>query len=92
MWRSGISKKGVRKEVGEMKSAFEKAMEKAEKLGSLSPEEMRERKEAEYTTLGRAIAERYMGHGHKQLLKEEVGQYSGEEKAVVSGGGAFQAG
>jgi len=69
--------------VGEMKSAFEKAMEKAEKLGSLSPEEMRERKEAEYTTLGRAIAERYMGHGYKQLLKEEVGRYSGEEEGIV---------
>ncbi len=73
------------KEVGEMKSAFEKAMEKAEKLGSLSPEEMRERKEAECTTLGRAIVERYLGHGHKQLLKEEVGRYSGEEKGMVMG-------
>lgn len=69
--------------MGEMKSAFEKAMEKAEKLGSLSPEEMREHKEAEYTTLGRAIAERYVGHGHKPLLKEEVGRYSGEEKGIV---------
>ena len=71
--------------MGEMKSAFEKAMEKAEKLGSLSPEEMREREEAEYTTLGRAIVERYLGHGHKQLLKEEVGRYSGGEKGVVMG-------
>jgi len=71
--------------VGEMKSAFEKAMEKAEKLGSLSPEEMRERKEAECTTLGRAIAARYMGHGHKQLLKEEVGRYSGDERGIVMG-------
>jgi hypothetical protein len=71
--------------VGEMKSAFEKAMEKAEKLGSLSPEEMRERKEAECTALGRAIAERYLGHGHKQLLEEEVGRYGGEEKGIVMG-------
>lgn len=71
--------------MGEMKSAFEKAMEKAEKLGSLSPEEMRERKEAECTTLGRAIAARYMGHGHKQLLKEEVGRYSGDERGIVMG-------
>jgi hypothetical protein len=68
-----------------MKSAFEKAMEKAEKLGSLSPEEVREHKEAEYTALGRAIAERYMGHGHERLLKEEVGRYSGEERGIVMG-------
>lgn len=71
--------------MGEMKSAFEKAMEKAEKLGGLSPEEMRERKEAECTTLGRAIAERYLGHGHKQLLEEEIGRYSGGEKGIVMG-------
>jgi metal-dependent hydrolase (beta-lactamase superfamily II) len=68
-----------------MKSAFEKAMEKAEKLGGLSPEEMRERKEAEYTALGRAIAERYLGHGHKQLLEEEVGRYGRGEKGIVTG-------
>ena len=68
-----------------MKSAFEKAMEKAEKLGSLSPEEMRERKEAECTALGRAIAERYLGRGQRRLLKEEVGRYSGEEKGIVMG-------
>jgi hypothetical protein len=71
--------------VGEMKSAFEKAMEKAEKLGSLSPEEMRERREAECTTLGRAIAERYLGHGQRRLLREEVGRYGGEEQGIVMG-------
>ena len=71
--------------MGEMKSAFEKALEKAEKLGKLSPEEMRERKEAEYATIGRALAERYLGHGHKQILKEEVSKYSGDEKGIVSG-------
>jgi hypothetical protein len=68
-----------------MKSAFEKAMEKAEKLGSLSPEEMRERREAECTTLGRAIAERYLGHGQRRLLREEVGRYGGEEQGIVMG-------
>jgi len=71
--------------MGEMKSAFEKALEKAEKLGKLSPEEMRERKEAEYAPIGRAIAERYLGHGHKQILKEEVRGYSGDEQGIVSG-------
>lgn len=69
--------------MAEMKSAFEKAMERAEKLGKLSPEEMRERKEAEYTPIGRALAERYLGHGQKQVFKEEANRYSGDEKGIV---------
>lgn len=69
--------------MGEMKSAFEKALEKAEKLGKLSPEEMRERNEAEYAPIGRALAERYLGHGHRRILKEEVRRYSGDEKGIV---------
>ena len=69
--------------MGEMKSAFEKALEKADKIGKLSPEEMREREEAEYTPIGRAIAERFLGHGHKQILKEEVERYSSDENGVV---------
>ena len=69
--------------MGEMKSAFEKALEKADKIGKFSPEEMREREEAEYTPIGRAIAERFLGHGHKQILKEEVERYSSDENGVV---------
>ena len=69
--------------MGEMKSAFEKALEKADKIGKLSPEEMREREEAEYAPVGRAIAERFLGHGHKQILKEEVERYSSDENGIV---------
>ena len=69
--------------MGEMKSAFEKALEKADKIGKLSPEEMREREEAEYGPIGRAIAERFLGHGHKQILKEEVERYRSDENGVV---------
>lgn len=69
--------------MGEMKSAFEKALEKAEKLGKLSPEEMREQKEEECAPIGRAIADRYLGHGHKPILEEEVNRYSGDEKGIV---------
>ena len=69
--------------MGDMKSAFEKALEKADKIGKLSPEEMKEREEAEFTPVGRAIAERFLGHGHKQILKEEVERYSNDENGVV---------
>jgi hypothetical protein len=69
--------------MGEMKSAFEKALEKVDKLGKLSPDEMREREEAEYTPIGRAIAERFLGHGHKRILKEELERYRGDENGIV---------
>jgi len=69
--------------MSEMKSALERALEKAEKLGKLSPEEMRKRKEEEYTPVGRAIADRYLGHGYSPVLKEEVNRYSGDEQGIV---------
>lgn len=67
----------------ELKSAYDRAMERAERVGKLSPEEMRERKEADYAPAGRAIAERYVEHGHEQLFKEEIGKHGGEEGAIV---------
>lgn len=67
----------------EIKSAFEKALERAEKLGKLSPEERRQRREEEYAPIGRALAERYLGHGYGDIFREEVDRYSGEEKDVV---------
>jgi len=69
--------------MGEMKSAFEKALERAERLGKLSPEEIRKRKEEEYIPVGRALADRYLGHGYVQFLEEEANRYSGEEKDIV---------
>ncbi len=69
--------------MGEIKSAFEKAMEKVEKLGKLSPEEVRQDKEAEYTPVGRALADRYLGHGYIQIFREEMGKYSGDGKDIV---------
>lgn len=67
----------------ELKSAFERALEKAEKLGKLSPEEMMERKEEEYIPIGRALAQRYLNHGYSQVLKEEADKYSHQEKEIV---------
>lgn len=69
--------------MGEMKSAFEKASERAERLGKLSPDEIRERQKEEYTPVGRALADRYLVHGHIQLLEEEANRYSGEKKDIV---------
>ena len=67
----------------ELKSAFDRAMERVEQVGKLSPEELRERKEAECIPAGRAIAERYLEHGHDQLFGEEIGKHGGEEGVIV---------
>jgi len=67
----------------EMKSAFDRAMERADKMGKLSPEEMRQRQEVEYLPVGRAIAERYLNHGHEQLFKEEVDKHPDERRGIV---------
>jgi hypothetical protein len=67
----------------EIKSAFDRALERAERLGRPSPEETRRSKEGEYTPIGRALAERYLGHGYVKVFTEEADRYSGEEKGMV---------
>ena len=72
-----------RDSVGEMKSAFERALERAEKLGKLSPEEIKESKEKEFSPIGRALVEQYLGHGYGHILEEEMARHSGEGKDIV---------
>ncbi len=72
--------------MGELKSAFERAMEKAGKLGSLSSEEMKKQEEQRLSTVGRAIADKYLNHGHAQVLKDDIEKFRADEKDVVSRG------
>ena len=69
--------------MGELKSAYERAMERAERLGKLSPDEMREMREKEYSPIGSALADRYLEHGHLGIFTKEVGKYMGEEGDIV---------
>jgi hypothetical protein len=69
--------------MGEIKSALEKALEKAEKLGKLTPQEKKERQEAEYAPVGKALAERFLGHGYLHILRDEEQRYQGEEREIV---------
>jgi len=50
--------------MGEMKSAWEKAMEKAEKLGKPTDEEL---KQIEYVPAGNALAARYIQEDNVDL-------------------------
>ena len=70
--------------MGEMKSAFERAMERADRVGRLTSEEMGKHRQERCVPAGRAIAERYLEHGHEKLLKEDVGKYTADDKLIVS--------
>ena len=47
--------------MGEIKSAWEIAVERVEGLGKLSPEELRRQKEEEYALIGQVLADKYLG-------------------------------
>ena len=70
--------------MGDMKSAFERALERAEGLGELTPQEIRERKEEEFSLIGQGLAQRYLEHGHLDVLQEGVDKYGDEEKKIVT--------
>ena len=72
--------------MGELKSAYDRAMEKAGKLGSLSPDEMKKQEEDRLLTVGRAMAEKYLTHGHTQVFKDDVEKFRADEKDVMSRG------
>jgi hypothetical protein len=69
--------------MGEMKSAWEKAMEKAEKLGKPTPEEL---KQLEYIPAGNAIAARFLQE-EKYDLAADLAKHkgSGAGQYVIQG-------
>jgi hypothetical protein len=70
--------------VGEIKSAWELAMEKVDKLGKLSPEELRRQKEDRCGSIGWGLAERYLSGTTLRDVKLELDKQKGEEKDLVS--------
>jgi hypothetical protein len=69
--------------MGEIKSAWQKAMERVEKLGQSSPEELEKFK---YVPLGRAIAARYLREENFHLDTELDGyKESSSRKYIVQG-------
>jgi hypothetical protein len=70
--------------VGEIKSAWELAMEKVDKLGKLSPEELRRQQEEKCGSIGKGLAERYLSGLALRDLKLELDKHKGEERELVS--------
>ncbi len=69
--------------MGEIKSAWELAMEKVDKLGKLSPEELRQHKEDRCREVGEGLAERYLAGLPLRDLKLGLGKSQGEERGWV---------
>ena len=69
--------------MGEIKSAWEIAMEKAEKLEKLPPEELRKQKEEKYASIGQVLVDKYLGGLDLWQFGVELDKYSGEEKYLL---------
>ena len=67
----------------EIKSALDIAMEKAQKLGSLSPEESRKIKERELMATGEALAKRYFNRLPMRDIDVEMGRHDEEERKII---------
>jgi hypothetical protein len=69
--------------VGEIKSAWELAMEKVDKLGKLSPGEIRRQKEDRCREMGEGLAEKYLAGAPLRDLKLDLDKHKGEERDLV---------
>lgn len=81
----GINKRSHRERgnVAEIKSAWEIAQEKAEKLGKLSAEEIRKQRQEKGNSVGKALAEKYLVKPDLSELTEALNNYKGEEGKIV---------
>jgi len=68
--------------MGEIKSAWEIAQEKAKKLGRLSAEETKRQKEERAGSIAKFLAQKYLVNPNWQEL-ETVNNYEGEEKELI---------
>jgi len=69
--------------MGEIKSAWEIAQEKVEKLGELSAEELRMQKEERSNSIGRFLVEKYLVNPEPKELLEALNKHKGEERELI---------
>ena len=69
--------------MGEIRSSWEIAWEKADKLGELSPEERRKQREDRCLPIGKALAGKCLGEYDSRYLEAELDKYEGEDKELI---------
>lgn len=66
-----------------LKSAWEIALERAEKLGELSPEEVRAGEEAKYAPIGQSLAARYLSELSLRDFQFLLDKYEDQARRIV---------
>ena len=69
--------------MGDIRSAWEIAQEKASKLGELSPEERNKHREDKCNRLGTSLAEKYLKRGDAKYLETEINKQDDADKGPV---------
>ena len=69
--------------MGKIKSAWEIALEKAEKLGDLSPEERRKQIEDRSRIIGVSLFEKYISQPESRFFETALNQYAGEDRELI---------
>ena len=69
--------------MAELKSAWEVAQEKANKLGKLSPQEIQQQRKQECWQIGSAIAQKYLNDIEPPNLAAELNNYPTEERDLI---------
>ena len=70
--------------MGEIKSSWEIAWEKAGKLGELSQEERRKQKEDRCRPIGNSLVDKYLGEQDAQDLEAELKKYDSEDREFIA--------
>jgi cell division protein ZapA (FtsZ GTPase activity inhibitor) len=70
--------------MSDIKSAWEIAQEKANKLGELSPQEREGQRQDRCRLIGESLAEKYLSHHDISFLKEELSKQATQDKDLVS--------
>jgi len=70
--------------VADIRSAWEIAQEKAGRLGKLSPEEREGQRQDRCRLTGESLAEKYLSHHNIDILKDELGNHSAQDKDLIS--------
>ncbi|MBM3167510.1 MAG: hypothetical protein FJZ83_02805 [Chloroflexi bacterium] len=70
--------------MGNIKSAWELAHEKADKLGELSQEEKRKQMEERCSQIGKTLADKYLERENTRYLETELKKYNGQDKESIA--------
>ena len=69
--------------MGELKSAWEVAQERASRLGKLSAEEKERQQRQEYRQIGQALAQKWMDNSLRLDMTAELGKYEEKGREVI---------